>query len=146
MTNFQIPGAMLLVAAVLLSSNLISGQEVTASSSCCPQVFLSSSDLLADKQAPALGIFTLANQKIANNSHPVYVKHANNQDFFLYFRQSDQSGGSRVVSCHPGNDLLCRRGASRLDSWVRAAGGQLLHHHQQHQEQLSGRHCRGLRQ
>ena len=93
MSYFQLPGTMLLVVAALLSpvTNLISGQEVSEGSSCCPQVFLSSSDLLAEKQAPALGIFTLANQRIANNTHPVYVKHADNQDFFLYFRQS---GGS----------------------------------------------------
>ena len=80
----------MLAVAVLLSTKLISGQEVEGreSPSCCPQVFLSSSDLLADKQAPALGIFTLASQKIANNTHPVYVKHADSQDFFLYFRQT----------------------------------------------------------
>ena len=81
---------MLLVWAGLVLTALISGQEVSESSPCCPQVFLSSQDLLADKQAPALGIFTLASQRIANNSHPVYVKHSgdNDQDFFLYFRQS----------------------------------------------------------
>ena len=85
---------MLLVWAGLLLTNLISGQEISESSPCCPQVFLSSQDLLADKQAPALGIFTLASQKIANNSHPVYVKHADNdQDFFLYFRQSGGRAG-----------------------------------------------------
>ena len=84
------PAAMLLVwASVPLLTSLISAQEVPGSSACCPQVFLSSSDLLADTQTPALGIFTLASQRIANNSHPVYVKHADNdQDFFLYFRQS----------------------------------------------------------
>ena len=87
------PGRMLLVWAALLRSNFICGQEVSAGTPCCPQVFLSSQDLLADKQAPALGIFTLASQRIANNSHPVYVKHADNdQDFFLYFRQSGGSG------------------------------------------------------
>ena len=70
-------------------TTLISSQEVSQSSTCCPQVFLSSQDLLGERQAPALGIFTLASQRIANNTHPVYVKHAeNNQDFFLYFRQS----------------------------------------------------------
>ena len=82
-------GRMLLVWATLLLTNLIWCQEVSTGSPCCGQVFLSSQDLLGERQAPALGIFTLASQRIANNTHPVYVKHAeNNQDFFLYFRQS----------------------------------------------------------
>ena len=55
---------------------------------CCPQVFLSSRGELADRQSAVLGIYTLTNQKIANNSHPIYVKHeAEGRQSYLYFRE-----------------------------------------------------------
>ena len=58
------------------------------STSCCSNVFLSSSSTLAKTQSGVLGIFTLSSQKIANNPHPVYIKQSSDQDYYLYFRQS----------------------------------------------------------
>lgn len=86
-------------------ASVTSGQDVSSPAlvaSCCTQVFLSSPALLADRQGPALGIYTLSSQKIANNSHPVYVKHRDNQDFFLYFRQEDTGPQGWIV----GSELL----------------------------------------
>merc|ERR1712210_178299 len=67
--------------------------EGVVTSSCCPQVFLSSSGSLEQTQSAALGIYTLSSQKIAGNPHPVYLKSDPGQDFYLYFR--DQDSGPR---------------------------------------------------
>jgi len=63
--------------------------EGVVTSSCCPQVFLSSSGTLEQTQSAALGIYTLSSQKIAGNPHPVYLKSTPGQDFYLYFREQD---------------------------------------------------------
>jgi len=67
--------------------------EGVVTSSCCPQVFLSSSGSLEQTQSAALGIYTLSSQKIAGNPHPVYLKSTPGHDFYLYFR--DQDSGPR---------------------------------------------------
>merc|ERR1712032_1512357 len=54
--------------------------EGIVTSSCCPQVFLSSSGSLEQTQSAALGIYTLSSQKIAGNPHPVYLKSTPGQD------------------------------------------------------------------
>ena len=97
---------MLSAGGLLVLTSIISCQDLPApalvTSSCCTQVFLSSPGLLAEKQGPALGIYTLSSQKIANNTHPVYVKHRDNQDFFLYYRQADTGPQGWIV----GSELL----------------------------------------
>ena len=68
---------------------MVSGETPgVVSTSCCSNVFLSSSATLAKTQSGVLGIFTLSSQKIANNPHPVYIKQSSDQDYYLYFRQS----------------------------------------------------------
>jgi len=62
------------------------------STSCCSNVFLSSSSTLAKTQSGVLGIYAMSSQKIANNPHPVYIKQSSNQDYYLYFRQNDAGG------------------------------------------------------
>lgn len=62
------------------------------STSCCSQVFLSSSATLSNTQSGVLGIYTITSQKIANNPHPVYIKQNKGQDFYLYFRQNEAGG------------------------------------------------------
>jgi len=62
------------------------------SASCCSTVFLSSNSTLAKTQSAALGIYTLSSQRIANNPHPVYIKQSKEQDFYLYFRQTETGG------------------------------------------------------
>jgi len=62
------------------------------SSSCCANVFLSSTGPLATTQSGVLGIYTISSQKIANNPHPVYIKQSKDQDFYLYFRQNEAGG------------------------------------------------------
>jgi len=77
----------------LISINLVLGETPgVVSTSCCSQVFLSSSATLSTTQSAALGIYTISSQKIANNPHSVYIKQNKNQDFYLYFRQSDVGG------------------------------------------------------
>lgn len=72
---------------------LVSGDTPgVVSSSCCSNVFLSSTSTLATTQSGVLGIYTISSQKIANNPHPVYIKQSKNQDFYLYFRQNDAGG------------------------------------------------------
>lgn len=63
--------------------------EGVVTPSCCTQVFVSSSGGLADTQSAVLGIYTLSSQKIAGNVHPVYLKSAPGQDYYLYFRDKD---------------------------------------------------------
>ena len=57
---------MLSAVCLLVLTSFISCQDLPApalvTSSCCTQVFLSSPGLLAEKQGPALGIYTLSSQ------------------------------------------------------------------------------------
>jgi len=76
--------------------------EGIVTSSCCPQVFLSSSGSLGQTQSAALGIYTLSSQKIAGNDHPVYLKSTLDQDFYLYFSEQDSGPRGWLV----GKELL----------------------------------------
>ena len=80
--------ALALAALMILQST--AGEDLhqaQVQSTCCSQVFLSSTAKLADSAPFSLGIYTLSSQKIANNPHPVYVKHSDSGDHYLYFRQ-----------------------------------------------------------
>jgi len=75
---------------------LSSSEDVAASvqATCCSQVFLSSNGELAASNQQSLGIYTDLGQRIANNPHPVYIKHLKqngraNMDYYLYFRDKD---------------------------------------------------------
>lgn len=65
--------------------------QAQVQSTCCSQVFLSSTAKLAESAPFSLGIYTLSSQKIASNPHPVYVKHSDTGDYFLYFRKKDDN-------------------------------------------------------
>jgi len=85
----EIPAA-LLVLTSFSGGNFVESAAQTegiVTSSCCPQVFLSSSGSLGQTQSAALGIYTLSSQKIAGNDHPVYLKSSLEQDFYLYFSE-----------------------------------------------------------
>jgi len=67
--------------------------------SCCPQVFLSSGGPLASKSPDTLGIYTVSNQRLANNPRPIYLKQIAGKDFYLYYRTSkDEDKGWTVSS------------------------------------------------
>ena len=76
--------ALLLMLQLLQLSSAESPASVV--STCCSQVFLSSSQQFADTNQQSLGIYTISSQKIANNPHPVYIKKTDHGDHFLYFR------------------------------------------------------------
>lgn len=63
--------------------------EGVVTPSCCAQIFVSSSGLLAQTQSAALGIYTLSSQKIAGNPRPVYLKSEEGQDYYLYYRDKE---------------------------------------------------------
>ena len=65
-------------------------QQAQVQSACCSQVFLSSKAGLADSAPFSLGIYTVSSQKIASNPHPVYVKHTETGDYYLYFREKGE--------------------------------------------------------
>ena len=80
------PAVLLLHAAAVVSALPDDISQASVQSTCCSQVFLSSSGQLADTNQDSLGIYTISSQKIANNDHPVFVKHSKSGDFYLYYR------------------------------------------------------------
>ena len=41
-------------------------------------------------------IYSLPSQKIATNPHPVYVKHTDNGDYYLYFRDKGEKHFTKI--------------------------------------------------
>ena len=68
--------------------------QAQVESTCCGQVFLSSTAGLAASAPFSLGIYTVSSQKIAGNPHPVYVKHSDTGDHYLYFREKGEARGA----------------------------------------------------
>lgn len=100
----EIPAALLVLTSFLggIFVESAAQTEGIVTSSCCPQVFLSSSGSLGQTQSAALGIYTLSSQKIAGNDHPVYLKSTLEQDFYLYFSEQDSGPRGWLV----GKELL----------------------------------------
>ena len=48
------------------------------------------SGVLGERQSLALGIYTIASQRLANNPRPVYVKLGQSASHHVYYRQADQ--------------------------------------------------------
>lgn len=86
-----LPGPLAL--AVLVMTQFAAGedlQQAQVQSTCCSQVFLSSTAGLAASAPFSLGIYTVSSQRIAGNPHPVYVKHSDTGDHYLYFREKGE--------------------------------------------------------
>lgn len=93
----------LAVGLLQIFNQNIWAEEGVVTAQCCSQVFLSSSGILSDTQSAVLGIYTKTNTKIANNSHPVYVKHQKeDSQYFLYFRNKESGPQGWIV----GKELL----------------------------------------
>lgn len=87
-----LPGPLAL--AVLVLTQFAAGedlQQAQVQSTCCSQVFLSSTAGLAASAPFSLGIYTISSQRIAGNTHPVYVKHSDTGDHYLYFREKGEA-------------------------------------------------------
>ena len=83
-----------LALAVLVMTQFAAGEDLhqaQVQSTCCSQVFLSSTAGLAASAPFSLGIYTVSSQKIAGNPHPVYVKHSDTGDHYLYFREKGEA-------------------------------------------------------
>lgn len=83
-----------LALAVLVMTQFAAGEDLhqaQVQSTCCSQVFLSSTAGLAASAPFSLGIYTVSSQRIAGNHHPVYVKHSDTGDYYLYFREKDDN-------------------------------------------------------
>lgn len=64
--------------------------EGVVTPSCCAQIFVSSSGILANTQSATLGIYTMSSQRIAGNPRPVYLKSEGGQDYYLYYRDKEE--------------------------------------------------------
>ena len=87
----------LLIFATLVLLHITAGDNLDqAKVQCCSQVFLSSNAGLAASAPFSLGIYTLSGERIASNQHPVYVKHSDTGDHYLYYRKK----GNIYFICH----------------------------------------------
>ena len=81
------------ISLILQTSSAEPAASATVQSTCCSQVFLSSDQQFAVTNQESLGIYTISQQRIANNQHPVYIKNTDHGDHYLYFREK---GGVKV--------------------------------------------------